>query len=134
MLSCNVETQEDKHHLLQTERASREPAPSGAKHLLMNLAVVAVTVVFFAGAMELMLRVVFAHSLDFNLEMWKYAVKLKHPVPDPHLSFAHIPNSSAFLMGAPVSINSRGLRDREYTEQKPLDVYRIVILGDSTTF
>ena len=68
------------------------------------------------------------------MEMWKYAVALKHPVPDPNLSFAHVPGRSAFLMGAPVSINSHGLRDREYSEAKPPGVYRIVMLGDSTTF
>jgi lysophospholipase L1-like esterase len=84
--------------------------------------------------LELGLRVVFARSLDFSMEMWKYAITLKHPVPDPHLSFAHIPNSSAFLMGVPVSINSHGHRDREYPVAKPSDVYRIVMLGDSTTF
>jgi lysophospholipase L1-like esterase len=68
------------------------------------------------------------------MEMWKYAVALKHPVPDPNLSFAHIPGRSAFLMGVPVSINSHGLRDREYPAVKPPGVYRIVMLGDSTTF
>ena len=101
---------------------------------LLNLAVLLGTVVLFCGAAEAILRVKFARSLDFSMEMWKYAATLKHPVADPHLSFAHIPNSSAFLMGAPVSINSHGLRDREYTEAKPPDVYRIVMLGDSTTF
>jgi lysophospholipase L1-like esterase len=84
--------------------------------------------------MELALRVIFAHSLDFSMEMWKYAAQLKRPVADPKLSFAHVPNKSAVLMGVPVSINSHGLRDREYAEPKPADVYRIVILGDSTTF
>src|ERR1035437_6099593 len=68
------------------------------------------------------------------MEMWKYAVLLKHPVANPRLSFAHAPNRSAFLMGVPVSINSHGLRDREYSLAKPRDVYRIVMLGDSTTF
>src|ERR1017187_2261921 len=74
---------------------------------LLNLAVLLGTVVLFCGAAEAILRVKFARSLDFSMEMWKYAATLKHPVADPHLSFAHIPNSSAFLMGAPVSINSQ---------------------------
>jgi lysophospholipase L1-like esterase len=72
--------------------------------------------------------------MDFSMEMWKYATQLKQPVADPLLSFAHVPNRSAFLMGAAVSINSHGLRDREYSLSKPPDVYRIVLLGDSTTF
>jgi hypothetical protein len=100
----------------------------------VNLALLAAVVLFFCGAMELALRVIFARSLDFSMEMWKYAVQLKRPVADPKLSFAHAPNRSAVLMGVPVAINSHGLRDHEYSEQKPADVYRIVMLGDSTTF
>jgi hypothetical protein len=84
--------------------------------------------------MEIALRIVFARSLDFSMEMWKYAVELKRPVANPNLSFAHAPNRSAFLMGVPVSINSHGLRDREYSEAKPPGVTRILMLGDSTTF
>jgi len=32
------------------------------------------------------------------------------------------------------SINSQGIRDREYTIPKPDNVYRIIVLGDSVTF
>jgi hypothetical protein len=100
----------------------------------VNLALVAAAVLLCCGAMELALRAIFARSLDFSMEMWKYAAQLKRPVADPKLSFAHAPNRSAVLMGVPVSINSHGLRDYEYSERKPPDVYRIVMLGDSTTF
>ena len=100
----------------------------------VNLALLAAAVLLCCGAMELALRAIFARSLDFSMEMWKYAAQLKRPVADAKLSFAHAPNRSAVLMGVPVSINSHGLRDREYSERKPPDVYRIVMLGDSTTF
>jgi lysophospholipase L1-like esterase len=103
------------------------------RQILLNLAVLAGTILCFCAGMEVALRIVFARSLDFSMEMWKYAARLKHSVPDPGLRFAHVPNSSAFLMGVPFSINSRGLRDREYSQEKPSDVYRIVMLGDSTT-
>jgi lysophospholipase L1-like esterase len=99
----------------------------------VNLALLAVVVLFFCGAMELALRLMFARSLDFSMEMWKYAAQLKRPVADSKMSFAHAPNRSAVLMGVQVSINSHGLRDREYSEQKPEGVYRILMLGDSTT-
>jgi lysophospholipase L1-like esterase len=36
-------------------------------------------------------------------------------------------------MGVPVSINSEGLRDREFSLEKPPGVYRVMMLGDSTT-
>jgi lysophospholipase L1-like esterase len=90
------------------------------------------TILLFSAALEAALRAIFAHSLDFGMEMWKYAAQLKQPVADPQLSFVHIPNRSAFLMGVDVSINSQGLRDREHSPVKPPGVYRIVILGDST--
>src|SRR5246500_5887905 len=101
---------------------------------LLNSIVLVIAILFGCIAMEIALRVVFAHSTDFSMEMWKYAVKLKRPVANPDLSFAHAPNRSAFLMGVPVSINSEGLRDREFSLQKPPDVYRVMMLGDSTTF
>jgi lysophospholipase L1-like esterase len=99
-----------------------------------NMVLLAFAILLGCIAMEVALRVIFAHSLDFSMEMWKYAVKLKRPVANPDLSFAHAPNRSAFLMGVPVSINSEGLRDREFSLVKPLGVYRVMMLGDSTTF
>jgi lysophospholipase L1-like esterase len=107
-----------------------EPRP----RLVANLALLACSVLLFAAGLEGALRVIFARSLDFGMEMWKYAVELKRPEADPQLSFAHVPNRSALLMGVPVTINSRGLRDREYPAAKPPGVYRILMLGDSTTF
>jgi hypothetical protein len=103
------------------------------RQVLLNCALLAATMLLFAGFLEVVLRVAFARSLDFSMEMWKYAVSLKQPVPDPRLSFAHRPNRSAFLMGVLFSINSTGLRDREFPREKPPGVYRIVWLGDSTT-
>jgi lysophospholipase L1-like esterase len=100
---------------------------------LLNLVLLGVTVALFAGFLEIVLRVAFARSFDFSMEMWKYAVALKKPVDDPRLSFVHRPNRSAFLMGVPFAINSAGLRDREITVAKPAGVRRIAWLGDSTT-
>jgi hypothetical protein len=95
---------------------------------------IALSVVIFAAIAEIGLRVAFYHSKDFSMEMWKYAVQLKRPVPNPQLSFAHIPNGHAFLMGVDVKINSQGLRDYEYPLAKAPGTYRIMLLGDSTTF
>jgi lysophospholipase L1-like esterase len=111
-----------------------KPRRSAQPGILLNLVVLLGTLLISCIVMEVGLRIGFAGSLDFSMEMWKYATQLKQPVTDPLLSFVHAPNRSAFLMGAPVSINSHGQRDREYAQAKPSDVYRVVILGDSTTF
>jgi len=94
---------------------------------------VACALLFWTAVFEVALRIVFRRSLDFSMEMWKYAVALKLPVADPNLGFVHAPNTSAFLMGVDVRINSQGLRDREYSLAKPEGVYRVLMLGDSTT-
>jgi lysophospholipase L1-like esterase len=111
-----------------------ETSPSGRQSVLLNIVLLAFAILLGCVAMEVALRVIFAHSLDFSMEMWKYAVELKRPVANPDLSFAHAPNRSALLMGVPVSINSEGLRDREFLLEKPPGVYRVMMLGDSTTF
>jgi len=117
----------DKPQGVTEARFARRPSA------LLNSIVLVIAILFGCIAMEVALRVIFAHSLDFSMEMWKYAVKLKRPVANPDLSFAHAPNRSAFLMGVPVSINSEGLRDREFSLEKPPGVYRVMMLGDSTT-
>ena len=110
------------------------PERRGRRHdALLNAGLLVGAVLLCCIASELALRVAFARSMDYAMEMWKYATQLKQPVADPLLGFAHVPNRSAFLMGVPVSINSHGLRDREYSRSKPPGVYRIVMLGDSTT-
>ena len=98
-----------------------------------DAAVVVCALLFWTAIFEIGLRAAFRHSLDFSMEMWKYAVALKRPVADPNLGFVHAPNTSAFLMGVDVRINSQGLRDREYSLAKPAGVYRVLMLGDSTT-
>src|ERR1700751_1186103 len=118
---------EDKRQIISDTRPTEPPS------ILPNVILLAFAILLGCVAMEVALRVIFAHSLDFSMEMWKYAVELKRPVANPELSFAHAPNRSAFLMGVPVSINSEGLRDREFSFEKPPDVYRVMMLGDSTT-
>ena len=82
-------------------------------NVLKKLALVVFSLLIVALLMELFLRVLFYHSKDFSMEMWKYAVAMKRAVPDPKLSFVHEPNTHAFLMGQDVKINSLGLRDFE---------------------
>ena len=120
--------------LVERPPTTPETGPAGRSSVLINILLLTFAILLACMAMEMALRVIFAQSLDFSMEMWKYAVQLKRPVANPNLSFAHAPNRSAFLMGVPVSINSEGLRDREFSLEKPPGVYRVMMLGDSTTF
>jgi GDSL-like lipase/acylhydrolase family protein len=104
------------------------------RNVLGKLLLVFFSLLLMALLLEVALRVAYYHSKDFSMEMWKYAVAIKRPVPDPKQSFVHQPNSHGFFMGQEVSINSQGLRDNEYSVEKPPGVYRIMLLGDSTTF
>lgn len=65
--------------------------------------------------------------------MWRYARLLKVSVQDAR-SHVHVPNAFARIMGVPVAINYHGLRDRDYPYEKPKDVTRILMVGDSLTF
>lgn len=56
------------------------------------------------------------------------------PDPDPQLAFRMRPNYKDFVYGSDVSINPKGLRDLDYPYQKPENIKRILILGDSVAF
>jgi hypothetical protein len=47
------------------------------------------------------------------------------------LSYEIVPSVSTTLGGAPITSNRLGMRDREYSEIKPLSTYRIVLVGTS---
>ena len=118
----------------ESTMAQEERTQHSFQTFLQKVGLVVFATLFMAVLLECGLRVAFYHSKDFSMEMWKYAVQLKRVVPNPNLRFGHQPNSHAFLMGQDVTINSQGLRDYEYTLAKPPGVYRILLLGDSTTF
>ncbi len=55
-------------------------------------------------------------------------------VDDPDLGYVLRPGTQASVEGRPVSINSKGFRDRDFAPGKDPGVLRIVALGDSITF
>ena len=80
------------------------------------------------------MRIVIDDGMEYNLEMWKYARKLKRVAEHSDQGHLHIPNRSAHLMGVDVAINSHGHRSKEISIKKPSGVTRIMMLGDSLTF
>ena len=83
---------------------------------------------------EVFVRIVIDDGMEYNLEMWKYARKLKRVAKHSDQGHQHIPDKSAFLMGVNVKINSQGYRNKEISITPPQGVTRIMMLGDSLTF
>ncbi len=103
------------------------------KRILFPLLTVAVCLVVIFLCIETYVRVVIDDGKQFDLEMWKYAKEVKIVDPDPLIGHRHGPNRKAFLMGVWLQTNSQGLRDREYSFEKPAGVLRVLMLGDSLT-
>ncbi len=110
---------------------SRDRTPGGGLAPKVVLLVATVVLLLLVG--EGVTRIVFWHSLDFDMEMWKYATQIKVASPDPRLGHQHRPNRHAFLMGVDVNTNQFGLRGRDTTLAKPANTYRILVVGDSLT-
>lgn len=88
-------------------------------------------IVLGMAGIEGLVRLYFSVKMDYHIEMWKYATRLKRPSPDPALSHEHVPGAEDVLMGVRVRINQYGMRGREYSRKKPTGVYRILLVGDS---
>lgn len=100
---------------------------------LLNLLWVVVTLLLAVLAMEGVCRLIYSYKLDYQIEMSRYAAKLKRTSEHWGIGHEHRPSSSAHLMGVDVSINSHGFRDPEYPIEKPAGEYRVMLLGDSLT-
>ena len=100
--------------------------------LVSTLVLSSVIFCCFIGS-EVFIRYVIDDGMEYNLEMWKYARKLKRVSEDPSQGHKHIPSRSAHLMGVDVVINSHGHRNKETPINKPPGITRVVMLGDSLT-
>src|SRR5207253_8854105 len=80
--------------------------PGRTNDTLLNIALLVGVILVCCLLSELALRIAFSRSMDFSMEMWKYATQLKQPASDPQLSFSHTPNSCELLMRVACSISS----------------------------
>lgn len=93
------------------------------KKLLQNLTLSLASLLLFLFLMEVVLRL-FGFG---NLVIYQ---------PDRNLFWKLKPNQRCYTKVGhkPVHINSKGTRGKEFNEDKPDDVFRIISLGDSRTF
>ncbi len=92
--------------------------------MIRNLGIALLSIVLALATCEVLLRVFGADVLP---RPDLYAL-------DPDVGKRMRPGWEGDEFGAPVRINSKGLRNRETPYEKPADVYRILALGDSWTF
>ena len=101
--------------------------------LLSKFLVLIITLLIIFISLETICRAI-EQNYSFNTAVYVQQAKpLLHKISDiPGLSYeliAHAKDENGFY-----SINSKGIRDREFEIPKPDDVFRIIILGDSVTF
>ncbi|MCH2171069.1 GDSL-type esterase/lipase family protein [Myxococcota bacterium] len=85
-------------------------------------------------------------SLMFSFSVMEIAVRSFHPAPirwvypqefydfDPEIAHTLRPLQRSYTHDKPVSINSLGIRDREFSESPEAGTTRILAIGDSQTF
>ena len=92
--------------------------------MIRNLGVALVSIVLALTACEILLRVFGAEVLP-KPDLYEM---------DPDVGKRMRPGWTGNEFGAPVAINSKGLRSPETPYEKPEGVFRILALGDSWTF
>ncbi len=107
--------------------ASREPIRPALLILFCAILLVGTAVMG-----EVLARGYLAFSTVYDVEMTRYSNEAK-VTSDADLVHEHRPLAAARFMDVDVSINSDGLRDREYSTSST-GAYRMIFLGDSLTF
>jgi lysophospholipase L1-like esterase len=103
------------------------------KEIVKGIAAVFISLLIFLVLLEVSLQIYTRVFIYYDVEMSRYAVEIKDKSDNPLIGHEHTPNSSAYLMGVDVEINSDGFRDEEYSPERNQN-YRIAVLGDSLTF
>ena len=89
--------------------------------------------IYIIAVGEFAIRTIFSYINIYDIEMLKYAKKLKKRSNNPSLSHEHIPNRQYKLMGVDIKLNSLGHRNPDLEYQKDNSESRIHIIGSSIT-
>ena len=112
----------------------KRPRPTKSGGILGNIVLLVVVLAVSALVLEGMARLFIDDGYSYELEMWKYATKVKTRDPRPDLGHRHRPNAKAELMSVPVRTDAFGFRGPGIPETAPAGTARIAFVGDSTTF
>jgi lysophospholipase L1-like esterase len=104
------------------------------KNLLASISLVLVSVLIVFAGIECYTRWSIDTGMNYHLEMWKYAIRVKQIASNPSLGHEHAPARDERLMGVRVQTNTKKLRNRDLQYEKPAGTTRILMLGDSLTF
>lgn len=97
------------------------------KDTLINYLLLSLSIVLACVVGELLLRFLGYYGMQ------KSQVQNLQLVQDEVLDYRLIPNSSWIYNNLRYQINQHGWRDDEHDHQKPVNTFRIVVLGDSVT-
>jgi hypothetical protein len=101
--------------------------------VLKNILLVAAVTFVCLLALEPLTRLFVDTGKVYELEMWKYATRVKERDYRPDFGHRHRANAHAELMGEDVRTDSHGFRGPELSPQAAPGVARIAFEGDSVT-
>ena len=116
----------------------------GLSRVLVNTALAAASALFILAILEVTLRFIAVSDHNYLDDLMTMrpapeagALRMGDIIrlhPDDLIAYELRPRMKGTFLGKELSINSLGMRDREYTSKKPPGVFRILTLGDSHTF
>lgn len=96
----------------------------------MRILTITLSFIFSLLILEIFTRLLIDDGMNYEIEMMKYANRLKIISNNSDIGIEHKKNVETFLMGADVKLNSHGFRNNELND----DSNNILMLGDSMTF
>ncbi len=96
----------------------------------MRIFAVTLSFLFSFIVLEIFTRLFIDDGMNYEIEMMKYANRLKIISNDKDIGIEHTKNQKTFLMGAEVILNNHGFRNNELSNESK----KILMLGDSMTF